>query len=114
MSCEGAIKRSSALGLGRKRKVTKGLTYSDEATMLSKEFMSRVDPKGCSMRVAFYCTCNFGVRGHSELYSLMDSDFELTSDAFGSYVRFDERSSKNHKLDVLHCQPEKLRLPVTC
>ena len=29
-------------------------------------------------------------------------------------MRFDERKSKNHKVDLKHCQPKKMRRPVTC
>ena len=54
------------------------------------------------------------MRAQQELYNLCDIDFEFSEDRFGRFIRFNERSSKNHKIDLKHCQPKKLRHPVVC
>lgn len=38
----------------------------------------------------------------------MDIDFTFGENSYSLYVRFDEHSSKNHKLDLFHCQPKCL------
>lgn len=101
-------------GVGRKRRVTAALTPEQDAAILAQDFMSKSDRRGCQLRLAFYVSVNFCVRAQQELYNLCDIDFEFFEDRFGRFVPFDERSSKNHKIDLKHCQPEKLRRPVTC
>jgi len=82
--------------------------------ILAQAFMSRSDRRGCQLRLVFYVTHNFCVRAQQEMYNLCDFDFQIAEDKLGRYVRFDERSSKNHKIDLKHCQPEKMRRPVFC
>jgi len=113
-SCLVSIQRSAKAGIGRKRKSTIGLTPDQIHAILAQDFMSRSDRRGCQMRLAFFVVHNFCVHAQQELYNLSVSDFEISSDAFGKFVRFDERSSKNHKVDLQHCQPEKLCQSVTC
>ncbi len=39
---------------------------------------------------------------------MMDIDFTFGEKSYNLYVRFDEHSSKNHKLDLFHYQPKLL------
>ncbi|KAJ7560402.1 hypothetical protein O6H91_04G128000 [Diphasiastrum complanatum] len=108
LSCLTAVQRSVAAGVGRKRKTNECLTPLHVQSILAQSFMQLSTPCGCLMRLAFYVCHNFCVRGYVEMYNLMVSDFEIMYDHMGKFVRFHERSSKNHKVDLLHCQP------VTC
>lgn len=114
VACTTSARHSGMAGVGRKRRVTAALTPEQDAAILAQAFMSKSDRRGCQLRLAFYVSVNFCVRAQQELYNLCDIDFEFSEDRFGRFVRFDERSSKNHKIDLKHCQPEKLRRPVTC
>ncbi|KAJ7559543.1 hypothetical protein O6H91_04G090100 [Diphasiastrum complanatum] len=102
------LQRSVAAGVGRKRKTNECITPLHVQSILAQSFMQLSTPCGCLMRLAFYVCHNFCVRGYVEMYNLMVSDFEIMYDHMGKFVRFHERSSKNHKVDLLHCQP------VTC
>ncbi|KAJ7556854.1 hypothetical protein O6H91_05G101700 [Diphasiastrum complanatum] len=114
VSCLTIVQRSSATDVGRKRKLTQSLTCLQVQCILSQSFMQCDEAHGLLMRLAFYICHNFCVRGHSELYNLCISDFEISSDHMGRFVRFDERSSKNHKVDLVYCEPERMRQPVSC
>ncbi|KAJ7514207.1 hypothetical protein O6H91_23G033200 [Diphasiastrum complanatum] len=114
VSCLTAVQRSSVAGVGRKRKLTQSLTVLQVQSILSQAFMQCDDGHGVLMRLAFYICRNFCVRGHLELYNLCISDFEICCDHMGTFVRFDERCSKNHKVDLAHCKPERMRQPVSC
>ena len=89
--------------------------YEMGQQLLASSSLDRTNWRGCLLRVAYYAIHNFYVRGQKELYSLSDVDFTICSNAInGKHVQFDERESKNHKVDLKHCQPEKMRRPVTC
>ena len=64
------------------------------------------------MRLAFFITQNFCVRTQIESYNLYVIDFSISQDNMGRQVRFDERSFKNHKIDLEHCQPKILLCPI--
>lgn len=114
VSCVLAVQRSGKAGICRKRRITLGLTPQQDAAILAQLFMSRNDRRGCQLRLAFFITRNFCVRAQTELYNLCAIDFSISEDNMGRQVCFYKRSSKNHKIDLKHCQPEKLRCPVIC
>lgn len=58
-----------------KRKVINILSCNDENIVLVEPWMSREDKKGCVLKVVFYCTQNICIRGHNELYDLVDLGF---------------------------------------
>ncbi len=55
------------------------------------------------MRLEFFVVHNLCVHAQQELYNLSVADFEISFAAFGKFVRFDEHSLKNHKVDLKHC-----------
>lgn len=62
------------------------------------------------MRIANYVICNLCLKTHKNLYSICDVDFQsLEYIVQGKCVKFNERESKNHKVQLLHCQLEKVR-----
>lgn len=115
IACLTAVKRSIRAEIGRKRKATAPLTYEMGQQLLASLTLDRREQRGCLLRIAYYTIHNFCVRGQKELYSITDIDFSICYDATNSkHVRFDERESKDHKVDLRHCQPEKMRRFVTC
>jgi hypothetical protein len=54
--------------------------------------------------------CNLCLKTHKTLHSIRDVDFQsLEYIVQGKYVKFNERESKNHKVQLLHCHLEKVR-----
>jgi hypothetical protein len=46
---------------------------------------------------------NFFIKGHNELYDLMDSYFSFWFDDYSFYIQYDEWQQKNHKVELQHC-----------
>jgi len=46
---------------------------------------------------------NFFIKGHDELYDIMDSYFSFWFDDYSFYIQYDEWQQKNHKVELQHC-----------
>ncbi len=75
LACVMSHQTFTKASINRKKQVTNTLSCNDEKIVLVEPWMSPKDKKGCVLKIVFYYTQNFFIKGHSELYDLMNFGF---------------------------------------
>lgn len=73
---------------------------TNKAALLSQSSMSRDNAHGLTKCLAYYGNHSFCIPGCSELYNLLDTDFELGVDRDGCYEHFNESQSRFESLST--------------
>lgn len=75
-------------GANKGRKKARGLTFEDEIKILSHPSHQVTFARGLLKRLVYYCTIIFYVRGNTEMYNLLYSDFERGVNSAGfTYIK---------------------------
>ncbi|CAM6100293.1 unnamed protein product [Calypogeia fissa] len=106
-----AVQKSLDAGLGKFVQKSDPLSVGEEQKMLSLPINQINSLLGINHRFAWYYTKNFLIRGASEFRQVCVEDFTLHN-RYREMLRYTPGTSKNWKVDILHCSSEQLRRPV--
>jgi hypothetical protein len=75
-----AVKKSAREGKNKKRHKVSTLTIAMEKAILSDIDHQINSSTGCQKRLAFYIMCRLGIRGGTELHSMLRTDLKIKKD----------------------------------
>ena len=84
-----AMEHSRDAGANKKRRKVDALIWEQELLILNHELHQSINPRGCQMRFAFFCSVIFLIWGNKEIYKLQVDDFSVEYDQQNrKYLRY--------------------------